>query len=63
MKYGYSRINTPSGKFYGPWVGRFEMIRHLKSPKKTATEALEYARKFTVRFERLKREEKEVAGS
>jgi hypothetical protein len=51
---GYTKIRHKSGlKFYAPNLSALGNKRHSRSLKRTATEALEYARRWAREAERL----------
>jgi hypothetical protein len=60
---GYSKIRTKDGgKFYAPSINLLGKVLHLKGAKRTATEALNYSRRFCQKWELL-HAKKEISGN
>ena len=56
---GFSKVKTKDGgKFYAPSVNSLGKVLHLKSAKRTAMEALDYSRRFCLKWEQLHAKEK-----
>lgn len=64
LQASYSKIRTKDGgKFYGPAVTFLTTSRHLKKAHKTATAALQYAKRFIKKWNELHGEKKEIPSN